>query len=147
MKRIVKYTVELVKETGGLYECDNYLRTPSAAAELFEEVFHLSKACEEHLVMACLDTKCKVIGTFRVSTGSLSSGVVHPREVFKRAMLTNAYSIIIGHNHPSGDVTPSKEDIATTKRLKQAGEILGIHVVDHIIIGSDTLSLKQEGYL
>lgn len=148
MRRIVKYTIELVKESGSCYECDNHLKSPESAATLFEEVFNLSKACEEKMVMACLDAKCKVIGTFCISTGSLTSSVVHPREVFKRAMLVNAHSVILAHNHPSsGDSSPSKDDISITKRLKQAGDLLGIPVLDHIIIGNSMTSLKQEGYM
>lgn len=148
MKRIARYTIELVKESSSCYECDNYLKSPDAAATLFEEVFQLSKACEEKMVMACLDAKCKVIGTFCISSGSLTSSVVHPREVFKRAMLVNAHGIILAHNHPSsGDCNPSTEDIQITCRLKEAGKFLGIEIMDHIIIGNNNFSFKQDGYL
>ena len=81
--------------------------------------------------------------------GSLNVSVVHPREVFKRAILQNANSIILMHNHPSGDPTPSKEDIDMTDRLIEAGELLGIRVLDHIVIGDENnyISLKQENLL
>ena len=93
-----------------------------------------------------LDTKNNITGIFTVSTGSLNASIVHPREVFKRAVLQNAASIIICHNHPSGDPTPSQEDINTTKRIYDAGKILGIELLDHIIIGdNDYISLKERG--
>ena len=81
-----------------------------------------------------------------MSTGSLNSSIVHPREIFKRAVLQNAASIIICHNHPSGDPTPSQEDINTTKRIYDAGKILGIELLDHVIIGDNKYtSLKEKG--
>ena len=82
------------------------------------------------------------------STGSLATSIVHPREIFKMAILSNAYSLILAHNHPSGDVTLSKEDINISKRLKECGELIGINILDHVIIGDNKyLSLKEEGYL
>ena len=91
-------------------------------------------------MMFTLDTKNKIIGAFGVSRGALNSSLVHPREVFKRALLSNAASIMLAHNHPSGDPTPSSEDKATTKRLVEAGDIIGIRVLDHIIIGEDSFT-------
>ncbi len=80
---------------------------------------------------------------------SVNSSIVHPREIFKTAILSNAASIIISHNHPSGDPTPSKEDISITTRLKECGKILGIEVLDHVIIGEydKYLSFKEKGLL
>jgi len=82
-----------------------------------------------------------------VSIGSLDASIVHPREVYKVAILANSSSIIVCHNHPSGDPTPSREDINVTKMLKEAGELLGIPVLDHIIVGSEGAyySLKERG--
>ncbi len=82
-----------------------------------------------------LDRKNRVIGINTVSVGSLSSAVVHPREVFKPAILSNAAALIFGHNHPSGDPAPSPEDRVLTKRLVEGGKLLGIQVLDHIIVG------------
>lgn len=148
MKRIPRYSIELVKESNRAYECDQFAANPKEMGRIFDEIFNLSKACEEKMVMACLDAKCKIIGTFEVSTGTLTSSMVHPREIFKRALLLNAYSIAIAHNHPSsGDTTPSTEDIKITKRLKDAGELLGVSLLDHIIIGDDYCSLKERGYI
>lgn len=95
-----------------------------------------------------LDTKLKVIDIMEISRGSLTGSIVHPREVFKPAIQKSAYAIICLHNHPSGDSTPSKEDIAVTARLKEVGQLIGISILDHMIIGRDEFtSLKEKGYL
>ena len=89
------------------------------------------------------------MGLHRAHVGSLNASIVHPREVMKCAILNNAASIIVGHNHPSGDPTPSREDIEVTKRLAEAGKILGIDVLDHVIVTytGKNVSLKEKGYL
>ena len=80
--------------------------------------------------------------------GTINTSLVHPREVFKRALLNNASNIMVAHNHPSGDPNPSKEDIQITERLKEAGNLLGINLLDHIIVGEDKyISLKEKGVL
>ena len=135
-KRIVKYRLELVKESSKVYEV-NKISTPSDVRDYIEEIFRLSNQAEEVMVMLVLDTKNNVLGAFEVSRGSLNASIVHPREVFKRALLLNGASIILGHNHPSGDATPSREDIAITRRLVEGGKILGIEILDHIIIGDN----------
>jgi len=89
---------------------------------------------KEHFLVLCLDTRNRLIDRKLVSTGSLDTSVVHPREVFKEAISSCAASVIFAHNHPSGDPEPSKEDVELTKRLARAGEILGIDVLDHIIV-------------
>jgi len=92
-----------------------------------------------------LDTKHKVIGINTVSIGNLNSCLVHPREVFKPAILSNTAAIILGHNHPSGDTKPSNEDIEITRRIAEAGKLLSISVLDHIIVGEGFTSLKEAG--
>lgn len=93
-----------------------------------------------------LDAKNKIIGVNMVSLGSLSSSVVHPREVFKPAILLNASAMICFHNHPSGDPTPSRDDRDTTARISEAGKILGVRVLDHIVIGeNDYYSFADAG--
>jgi DNA repair protein RadC len=82
-----------------------------------------------------LNCRKKIIGINTVSIGHLTASLVHPREVFKPAILANASCIILAHNHPSGDPTPSQEDMILTKRLKEAGETLGIEILDHVIVG------------
>ncbi|AFS78020.1 DNA repair protein RadC [Gottschalkia acidurici 9a] len=89
----------------------------------------------EHFKIVMLDTKNHIIGVEEISVGNLNSSIVHPREVYKQAIKRSSASIILVHNHPSGDPTPSKEDINITRRLMESGEILGIRVLDHIVIG------------
>lgn len=112
---------------------------------LMHEMKFLKK---EHLKVVLLDTKNNVMDIETVSIGSLSSSIVHPREVFNIAIRKSAASIILVHNHPSGDVQPSREDINITKRLRESGQIIGIKLLDHIIIGMNRYSsLKEEGYI
>ena len=93
-------------------------------------------ASEEHFVSLHLNTKFEVIGLHEVSHGTLSASLVHPREVFKAALVANSYAIIVCHNHPSGaTISASKDDFQTTKQLIQAGSLLGVSLVDHVIIG------------
>lgn len=102
----------------------------------------------EVLKVILLNTKNTVISVVDASVGSLNSSIVHPREVFKDAIRRSAAAIIIVHNHPSGDPTPSGDDISTTKRINEAGRILGIDLLDHIIIGENKyISLKEEGFI
>ena len=101
---------------------------------------------KEHFLVVLLDTRNQVIKVSEVSVGSLDTSVVHPREVFKEAISASAASVIFVHNHPSGDTEASEDDIRLTKRLAEAGEIMGIDVLDHIIVtDKDYLSLKSKG--
>lgn len=101
---------------------------------------------KEHFAVLILDTKNRVIREETITMGILDSSLVHPREVFKNAIKAGASSVIIVHNHPSGDPTPSRDDMATTKRLCDAGQVVGINVLDHVIIGYDKYySFKDEG--
>jgi DNA repair protein RadC len=102
----------------------------------------------EKCVVMCLDRKNGLIGLNVVSVGSLTTSIVHPREVFKPAILSNASSVILSHNHPSGDPLPSQEDRALTARLVQAGKVLGVEALDHIIVGDGKyFSFADEGIL
>lgn len=99
------------------------------------------------MILLCLDSKNQPTAINTVSIGCLNSSIVHPREVFKVAILSNSASIIVYHNHPSGDIKPSKDDINITQRLKESGKILGIDLIDHIIVGSNEMyySFKEKG--
>jgi DNA repair protein RadC len=100
---------------------------------------------KEHFIILMLNTKNFLLGVETVSIGSLNSSIVHPRELFKSAINKSAAAIILAHNHPSGDATPSREDIEVTKRIKSGGQLLGIDVIDHIIIGDNSYySFKEE---
>ncbi|MFJ7931625.1 RadC family protein [Peribacillus sp. NPDC096448] len=96
-----------------------------------------------------LNTKNHVVGLHRAHVGSLNASVVHPRDVLKCAILNNAASLIVSHQHPSGDPTPSMEDIEVTRRLAEAGKIIGIEVLDHLIVShtGKYVSFKEKGYL
>jgi len=119
---------------------------PKDAADfVMEEMRNLK---QERLRVIMLNTKNLVLSVKDVSIGSLNSSIVHPREVFCEAIKKNSASIIICHNHPSGDATPSSEDINVTKRLKECGKLIGIDLLDHIIIGDGKyISLKEKGIL
>lgn len=119
---------------------------PRDAAELVMEDMRYLK--QEHLRVILLNTKNVVIAYRDVSKGSLNSSIVHPREVFAEAIKNNSASLILCHNHPSGDPTPSGEDINVTQRIKESGKLLGIELLDHIIIGNGIfVSLKEKGIL
>lgn len=112
---------------------------------LFTKMRGLSK---EKVIVLILDTKNKVIKEELVSLGTLDASIVHPRDVFRPAIECNASSIIIAHNHPSGDPAPSREDIIITEKLLEGGKLLGINLLDHIIIGEHTYrSLKDDGLI
>lgn len=136
MKKIDIYTVKLIKEKSGLYDVESTkISSPMDAYKIIQSVLDLESESVEKLGILALNTKNVVCGVHIISVGSLNSSIVHPREVFKNAILNNANSIMLFHNHPSGDTTPSQEDISVTGRLREAGTILGINVLDHIIIG------------
>ncbi len=103
----------------------------------------------EHFMVAALSARRSVIGIQVVSVGTLSASLVHPREVFKPAILLNAASAVVAHNHPSGDCQPSAEDRDVTRRLQRAGELLGIPVADHIVLGEGETfySFREMGVL
>lgn len=147
MTRINFYSLKLVKEDSGLYDVPT-INTPASVYRVAKQVLMLHEEPEEHFCILCLNTKNKIVGVHTISVGSLNASIVHPREVFKAAMLNNAAAIICLHNHPSGDPTPSREDVETTQRLKEAGSILGIKVLDHIIVGEDEyVSLTEKGLM
>lgn len=122
------------------------IRSPRDVADLMtEDLRYLQK---EHFVCLFLNTKNQVLAKETMSIGSLNASIVHPREVFRAAIKRSSASIICIHNHPSGNPTPSSDDIEITRRLIEAGSIIGIDVLDHIIIGDKTyVSLKEQGYM
>lgn len=122
------------------------VRSPhDAAMYIMEDMRYLKK---EHFVCLFLNTKNHIIGKETLSIGTLNASLVHPREVFRAAIRVSSASIICIHNHPSGDPTPSTEDIQITKRLAEAGSLIGIEILDHLIIGDGIfVSLKEQGHL
>lgn len=142
----VKSAVELGKRMGLNQASRAVIKSPADVQELLmEEMRYLDR---EFFRLVLLNTKNQVISVENISVGSLNSSLVHPREVFKPAIKRSAAAIILTHNHPSGDPTPSKEDGEVTRRLAEAGKLLGIEVLDHIIFGDGRIvSLKERGML
>ena len=144
-KRINIVSIKMIKEASFLYQTRT-ISSPKDAYEMIKE--QLEGVDREQFIIACLNTKNEPTNITLVSVGSLNKAIVHPREVFKTAILSNAASIMAFHNHPSGETTPSQQDIQLTKRLYEAGELLGIKLLDHLIIGDGSFtSLKEKGYL
>lgn len=123
------------------------LNTPSEAAG--ELRLRLQDEAVEVFAVLCLTVKNDLAGYHEVSRGSLTASIVHPREVFKAAILLNAATVIVAHNHPSGDPAPSPEDLALTRRLHDAGQLLGVDLLDHIVIGAhgQYFSFREAGRL
>ena len=121
------------------------IKTPSDVFAHFRDRF-LGED-QEHFYSILLNGKHKIIKEVLVSKGSLTAAIVHPREVFAPAIKERAASIIVLHNHPSGDPSPSQEDIEITKRLKQVGELVGIPLLDHVIIGTDFVSMQERNFI
>ena len=119
----------------------------TAPAQVYEAFKFLMQETKEMFITLHLNGKNSIICIDLVSVGSLNQSIVHPRSVFQTALLSNAAACLLIHNHPTGDPTPSREDIEITRRLKEAGDICGISVIDHIIIGDDYCSFVEKGLL
>jgi DNA repair protein RadC len=138
------YRVALVRESK--VEVEQYvIYAPANVAKIAFEMF--KDTDREEMLVILLDTKNKVIGVNTVAVGILNSCLIHPANVFKPAILCNAASIILAHNHPSGDPTPSPDDRRVTQQIYEAGQILGIELLDHLVIGDNErfVSLKSSG--
>ena len=155
--RVVKYKTKLTEKQRVVLEkevsvycpeVDRKMNGPEKIVKLAREYLRMHELPEEYMYMVCMNTKLDMTGVFEISHGNVNSSVVGTREVFQKALLANAVSVIFIHNHPSGDSTPSREDVKITERLKEAGNILGVDVLDHIIIGRPNhTSLKEKGYI
>ncbi|MDN5371880.1 MAG: repair protein RadC [Carnobacterium sp.] len=142
-KRVDIVKIQMVKEGSLLYK-NRTVHSPQNGFDLMKQF--LGDVDREHFIVMCLDTKNQPTSLNICHIGSLNSSLVHPREVFKPAILSNAASIMVGHNHPSGNPEPSEADIMMTRRLEEAGDLMGIRLLDHLIIGEDTyISLKERG--
>jgi DNA repair protein RadC len=142
----IKAAFELANRVEGYTEAEDkpIVKTPEDVVNLVRS--RLKGKKKEHFLALLLDTRNRLIKVAEIAIGSLDASIVHPREVFKEAISASAASVIFAHNHPSGITEASEDDIKLTKRLVKAGEIVGIDVLDHIIIGDkDYLSLKREG--
>jgi DNA repair protein RadC len=138
------YHIKLIRENRPIYH--KAITEPTDAVAFFKE--QIADSVQEHFVAMFLNARNIPVGWREISKGSVSASLVHPREVFLPAIQLVASSLILAHNHPSGDASPSKDDIELTRRLKQAGELLGIEVLDHLVITTDShISLKEQGNL
>lgn len=146
MYRIPSVKIQLVKD-GSINAAERpYINTPDDVSAIMRPVVEL--LAEERMYALLLSTKNRVNAIQEVSVGTLNSSVVHPREIFKAAILSNAASLILVHNHPSGDPTPSPEDVALTKKLIEAGLLLNIPILDHVVMGDRRYaSLKERGVI
>lgn len=131
-----KYNVTLVKEDCKRYTAiDRKVNCPSKIADVLTTVMNMDKLPQEIFVLLAFDTQKNLIGLFEVSRGTINETLVHPAEIFKRALLCNAHSIAIAHNHPGGNAKPSSEDKSVTERIKRCGDLMNIPPVDHVIVG------------
>lgn len=139
---------EIFRRTNKLKK-QGYKQKITCAEDVFNRyVDQLQDKQKEHFHALYLNTKNHVIADQLVSKGTLNASLIHPREVFKKAIQSSANSLILVHNHPSGDPTPSKEDEVVTKNMVNAGELLGITILDHVIIGKETyMSMKESGVI
>ncbi|MBE3573715.1 MAG: DNA repair protein RadC [Moorella humiferrea] len=145
-KRVQIVSLRMVREASVMYAARK-IHSPGSVVALVGDF--LNDADREICLAVYLNNKNEPNAIHVVSVGTLNSSLLHPREVFKAALLCNAAAVILVHNHPSGDPTPSAEDVAVTKKLAEAGEILGIELLDHIVVGRDGyfVSIKERGLI
>lgn len=141
------FLTSLVREKSFNYPIKN-ISHPEDLVQVMTDVFHLDCRGEEQVYMCTCNSKNKIIGLFFLSKGTVNTSLLNPREILLRALLCGAVSILLVHNHPSKDCTASSQDIAVTKRVKEAGKLIGIELLDHIIIGgTNYLSMKERGLM
>lgn len=129
-------TTVLVKEKSMYYETA-VIQSPESFSKMIQALVPMEKLAEEHCYMAAMNSKCRLLGLFFLSKGTVNANMLSPREVLIRALHIGASQIVLFHNHPSGDATPSKEDIAATKQMQDACKLVRIYLADHIIIGKN----------
>lgn len=132
----------LVKENSCNYPVDS-LNNPQSVVAMLNSVFRLNKQAEEYVYMIALNTKGKPLGVFEISHGAAQQSICNPREIFIKALLCGATGIILAHNHPSGDTTPSKDDMTVYQRIKEAGNIIGVNLLDNIVVGNGYYSFLE----
>ena len=140
-------TTMLIKERTVDYNTDIKTDNPSDGANLMRHVLEMDKLAEEYCYMIVMNNACKILGLFFLSKGTVSLGIISAREIYMRALLIGGSMIILIHNHPSGSAEPTRIDIETTDIIKHAGDFMGIALIDHIIIGDNYYSFKENGLL
>ncbi len=145
IKEIMKIKILQLKEEFKEYETRPLMSSPEKVYTILKPICPPDK---EAFFLLSLNTQNGIIAIRTISIGSLNANIVHPREVFRAALIDDAAFIIVAHNHPSGDPTPSREDIEITKKLAETGKIMGIDVLDHVIIGDGRhFSMKEAGHI
>lgn len=140
--------ITLEKEVSVNYPAIDAIRSPENVYELATGYLRMHEESEEYLYLVCMNVKNRITGVFEISHGNVNSSIFGVREILQKSLLANAVNIIVMHNHPSGDPSPSREDIAVTEKLRDAGRLIGIELLDHIIVGDGKFSsLKEKGYL
>ena len=143
-----KYDIRLVQEHSGLYDLDKEIRSSTQAAEICRQLYDMGNLSYEKMIIITLNPRLEVVGCFEVARGTIDESPVYVREIATRALLTNAKNVILSHNHPSGSVNPSRADIETTKKIRDALTMLNIDLLDHIITGHDqTYSMADKGQI
>lgn len=151
--RITSYSVELKDKLNVLVKEDavNYLDVPlnssGAIVEMMNALFRLRLKAEEYVYILAVNTKCHPVGVFLLTKGTIDRSLVSPREIFVRLFLCGANCFVMVHNHPSGDPTPSTDDMIMTKKLKECSTLVGVNFLDHIIIGDSYFSFTDKGML
>jgi len=136
----------LVKEKSINYSIDT-LNGPEKIVTMMNDIFQLDKRAEEHVFLIAVNAKNRPIGIFELSHGTFNCCILSPREVFIRLLLCGACHFFLVHNHPSGDISPTQDDIRTTERIEDAGKLMGVYMLDHIIVGNNYYSFKIQGQL
>ena len=137
----------LIRESEHAYTGEK-LDNPQAASDMLNTVFRHGQQSDEVAYMIALDNRLNCVGVFEIGRGNVNACIMDPASIYKRALLCNASNIMLAHNHPGGDPIASQADIETTRRIKQAGELLGIQLVDHIIVTDrTTTSLQANGLM
>ena len=155
--RVVKYKTILTEDRKVTLEkevsynvpgINRVMRSPEDIYVFATRALRMHMETEEYLYMICMNNKNVITSVFELSHGNVSSSIFSVREIMQKALLANAVSIAVMHNHPSGDPTPSTPDVDVTKKLIEAGDLIGIRVLDHIIVGDIRYtSLKEKGYI
>lgn len=131
------------------YSLENLFNNPKKLTKMLCELFYADRATEERMYLLCMNAKCQLVGVFHLAHGAVNQCATSMREVFMKALLTGCSSIVVAHNHPSGIPDPSSSDTTITKQLIQAGTIMSIPLLDHLIIGNEGryFSYKESGML
>lgn len=149
--RIIKYTTLLDEDRKPILvkeSCNNYpefsnLNSPGKITNVINIVYNANALSEEYVWVIALNTKCVPIGIFEVFHGTVNASMISPREIMVRMLLCGATNFVLVHNHPSGDTTPSEEDVKVTQRVKESGDLLNVKLLDHIIIGNNYYSFRE----